>query len=127
HVQQSNAARQVEVNTSTSDTNRSGEETVTVRELQNVNLNNVLNITCRQMLQEYTVLTYLSNIKFAYTNGYPESYTVVDLSDLPNMLTDILDLDTDPTLLNTVLCELLSPYCNVLDYLSATQQFVEKF
>jgi hypothetical protein len=127
HVQQSNAVRQIDVNTSTSDTQRSGEENVTVRELQNVNQNNVLNITYRQLLQEYTVITYLSNIRFAYTNGYPESYTVVDLSDLPNMLLDIIDTTGAPGRIDEILCELLSPYCNVLDYLSSPQVFVEKF
>lgn len=125
HVQQSNAMRQIDVNTSTSDTSRSGEENVTVRELQNVNLNNVLNITYRQLLQEYTVVTYLSNLKFAYTNGYPESYTVSDLSNLPNMLKDLLD-ETDPNTINNVLCKLLSPYCAVLNYDDEEMQFVEK-
>jgi hypothetical protein len=126
HVQQSNAVRQVDVNTTTTDTQRSGEESVTVRELQNVNLNNVLNITYRQMLQEYTVLTYLSNVRFAYTNGYPESYTVVDLSDLPNMLLDIIDTTTNPLAIDEVLCQLLTPYCSVMDYLGVGHQFVEK-
>lgn len=125
HVQQSNAMRQIDVNTSTSDTSRNGEENVTVRELQNVNLNNVLNITYRQLLQEYTVVTYLSNLKFAYTNGYPESYTVSDLSNLPNMLKDLLD-ETDPNTINNVLCKLLSPYCAVLNYDDEEMQFVEK-
>lgn len=125
HVQQSNAARQIDVNTSTNDTMQSGEETVTVREIANVNLNNTLNMVFRQLLQEYTVITYLSNLKFAYTNGYPESYTVVDLCGLPNMLQDILD-DTDPNTLNDVLCKLLSPYCSVLNYEDDFLQFVEK-
>lgn len=126
HVQQSNAARQIDVNTTTSSSVSQGEENVTVRELQNVNLNNTLNITYRQLLQEYTVITHLSNVRFAYTNGYPESFTVVDLSDLPNMLLDILDTTTNPGVIDQVLCELLSPYCNVLNYQSSVKQFVDK-
>lgn len=126
HVQESNAARQLEVNTSTSDSTRTGEEQVTVRELQNVNLNGVLNLTFRNLLQEYTVITYLSNLKFAYTNGYPESYTVVDLLNLPNMLKDIID-DTIPGNIDNVLCKLLSPYCAVLNYEDNIKAFVEKF
>jgi hypothetical protein len=126
HVQQSNAARSIDVNTSTSDVSRSGEEDVTVRELKNVNLNHVLNITYRQLLQEYTVITYLSGLKFAYTNGYPESYTVTDLQGLQNMLLDILDTDTDPTVMDSVMCKLLQPYCNVLNYQDSYKQFVEK-
>lgn len=126
HVQQSNAVRQIDVNTSTSDMQRSGEENVTVRELQNVNQNNVLNITYRQLLQEYTVITYLSNLRFAYTNGYPESYTVVDLSDLPNMLLDIIDTTGAPGRIEEILCELLTPYCSVLNYKDDVLTFVNK-
>ncbi len=126
HVQQSNAARQVDVNTSTSDVSRSGEEETMVRELQNINLNHTLNMVFRQLIQEYTVITYLSNLKFAYTNGYAESYTVVDLYNLPNMLKDILN-DGDPTVIDNVLCKLLQPYCTVLNYNDEIKTFVEKF
>lgn len=125
HVQQSNAVRQIDVNTSTTDVSSSGEEESTIREISNINLNHTLNIAWRQLLQEYTVITYLSNLKFAYTNGYPESYTVVDLCNLPNMLMDILD-DTDPNTLNNVLCTLLQPYCSVMNYDDNFKQFVEK-
>lgn len=122
HVQQSNSNRTIDVNTSTSDVARSGEEETTVRELQNINLNRVLNFTFRQLLQEYISITYLSNVKFAYTNGYPESYTVVDLDNLVNMLTDIIE----PAHIDEVLCKLLSPYCSVLDYQDTPQAFVKK-
>jgi|GEM_PF-1671830 len=126
HVQESNAARQIAVNTSTSDVSASGEEESMVREIQNINLNNTLNMVFRQLLQDYTVVTYLSNLKFAYTNGYAESYTVVDLYNLPNMLKDILN-DGDPTVIDNVLCKLLQPYCTVLNYNDEIKTFVEKF
>jgi hypothetical protein len=128
HVQQSNANRTIDINTSTSDTSRSGEEDTTVRELKNVNLNRVLNFTFRQLLQEYETITHLSNVKFAYTNGYPESYTVVDLNNLPNMLHDIIntDISTGGTSIDNVMCKLLQPYCNVMNYDDEFKQFVEK-
>lgn len=125
HVQQSNANRTMEINTSTSDTARSGEEDSTVRELKNVNLNNTLNFVFRQLLQEYVTITYLSNLKFAYTNGYMETYTVVDLNNLPNMLIDIID-QTNPNNMTNVLCKLLTPYCNVLNWQGTPKQFVSK-
>ena len=125
HVQQSNSQRTIDVNTTTSDTAQSGEEDVTVRELKNVNLNNTLNFVFRQLLQEYTTITYLSNLKFAYTNGYPESFTMVDLNNLPNMLMDIIDT-TDPTTMPNVLCKLLNPYCSVMNWEDDFKQFVEK-
>ena len=125
HIQQSNSQRTIDINTSTSDTARSGEENVTIRELENVNLNNTLNFVFRQLLQEYTTITYLSNLKFVYTNGYPESYTMVDLCNLPNMLLDIIDT-TLPETMNNVLCKLLNPYCNVMNWEDDFKQFVEK-
>ena len=128
HVQQSNSARQVDVNTSTTDTASSGEEDTTVREIVNYNKSRTLNIVFRQLMQEYYSITYLSNLKFAYTNGYPESYRVVDLNNLPNMLLDIINTDSskggDPDNINNVLCKLLQPYCNVLDYEYNTQTFL---
>jgi hypothetical protein len=112
HVQQSNANRLINVNTTTSDMARSGEEESTVRELINYNKSRTLNLVFRQMLQEYTTITYLSGLKFAYTNGYMESYTVVDLNNLMNMLKDIIK----ETEVNNVLCTLLAPYCSVENY-----------
>jgi len=121
-VQSSNASRQMNVNTTTVDTADSGEEDVTVRVIQNVNLSRVLNFTWRQLLQQYTTITWLSGLKFAYTNGYPGSYSVVDISALPNMLQDVL---SSQQCIDTVMCQLLAPYCNVLDYTDTPQQFIE--
>ena len=112
HVQQSNAARQIDVNTSTTDTASSGEEDSTVREFMNYNKSRTLNIVFRQLLQEYTTITYLSNLKFQYTNGYSESTRIVDISNLSNMLMDIINPDN----VNDVMCTLLQPYCSVLNY-----------
>ena len=124
-VQPSNAARQMDVNHTTSSTADSGEEDVTVREIQNVNLSRVLNFTFRQLLQQYTTITYLSGLKFAYCNGYQESYTVVDLANLPSMLTDLIDVSTDPTRIDKVMCLLLRPYCHVMNYNDDFRTFVE--
>ncbi len=122
HVAQSNANRQMEVNHSTSTTATSGEEDVTVRELVNFNKSRVLNFVWRQMLQEYTTVTSLVNLKFAYTNGYAETLTVVGLNNLLNMLTDIID----PLHIDDVLCILLKNYCNVMNYQDTDLDFVEK-
>ncbi len=126
HVQQSNAARQIDISHNTSTNTDSGTSTVTVRELVNVNKSRVLNFVFRQLLQEYISITSLVNLKFLYTNGYPESTRIVDLSNLPNMLQDIIDVPlTDPDRITNMMCTLLKPYCNVLDYLDGFQQFIE--
>jgi hypothetical protein len=133
HVQQSNASRQMDVNNTTTDTADSGEEDTTVREIQNYNKSRVLNFTYRQLLQEYFCVTYLSNLKFAYTNGYPESYKITDLAGLQAMLTDLLvPPSTDdlgdiihPTPVEQVMCLLVSPYFNVPNYNDDILQFAE--
>ncbi len=91
HVEQSNASRNIEVNTTTSDTRNEGEEYTTVRELENINKSRVLNFVFRQMLQEYVSVTFLANIRIVYTNGYPESTRIVDYEDLDMLLRDIID------------------------------------
>lgn len=129
HVQSSNSNRQININTSTTDTARSGEEDITVREIQNYNKSRVLNFIFRQLLQEYTVITALVNLKFVYTNGYPESFTMVDLNNLDNMLTDLIQDGPDPNnkeqYRNEVKCALLKHYCNVLDYNDQEQAFLD--
>ena len=129
HVISSNSNRQINVNTSTSDSTRSGEEDTTVRELINYNKSRVLNFMFRQLLQEYTVITALTNLKFAYTNGYPESYTVVDLNNLENMITDLIADGPDPQkpeeYRDALRCALLRNYCIVMDYEDKAQTFLD--
>ncbi len=128
-VQESNANRQIDVNHTTTSTADSGEEDATVREIQNVNLSRVLNFTFRQLLQQYTTITYLSGLKFGYTNGYPETGAIVDLSALPNMLTDIIMPGNDPVsgnpYIDEVMCLLLKPYCSVLNFNDEPKQLIE--
>lgn len=125
HVQSSNSMRQININTSTSDTARSGEEDTTVREIMNYNKSRVINFIFRQLKQEYTVITALTNLKFIYSNGYPESFTVVDLNNLDNMLKDII-MDGNPNdpvnphpveyYRDQVKCSLLQHYCKILNF-----------
>lgn len=136
HVQQSNANRQININTSTSDIARSGEEDTTVRYIENYNKSRVLNFTFRQLLQEYMTITSLTNLKFVYTNGYPESFTMVDLNNLDNMLVDIIKdgdpLNPDPVKAekeyyrDQFRCLLLRPYCTVMDYEGVLQPFLSR-
>lgn len=135
HVQSSNSMRQININTSTSDTARSGEEDTTVREIMNYNKSRVINFIFRQLKQEYTVITALTNLKFIYSNGYPESFTVVDLNNLDNMLKDII-MDGDPNApvdphpveyyRDKVKCALLQDYCQVLNYNDTMKDFLDR-
>jgi hypothetical protein len=120
HVAQSNSNRQVNVNTSSSESVKQGEEQSTVRELVNLNKSRTLNFVFRQMMQEYVCLTYLSNIKIVFTNGYLESTQVVSLEDLDSLL-DTYVHDTQ-----SVKRQILKHYCQVLNYNDERKDFLEE-
>ena len=122
HVSQSNSSRSVEVNTSTSESVKEGEENSTVRELQNINKSRVLNFVFRQLVQEYISITYLSNIRIAYSNGYMESLRVVDLEDLNSLL----ELIIIPSEIANVTKQILKSYCRVMNYNDEMLKFIEQ-
>ena len=86
HTDSTNASRQMSVNTTTNDSFKESVEESTVRELVNPNVSRVLNFVFRQLLQEYISVTYLSDIKIAFTNGHPESFVVLPIEELDEML-----------------------------------------
>ncbi len=122
HVAQSNTSRNIEINTTTSEEINEGEEYTTVRELQNINKSRVLNFVFRQLLQEYISITYLSNIKIAYTNGYMDSLRVVDVEDLDELLEDVIALDYR----SSVKSSILKKYLKVLNYKGNMVDFLEQ-
>lgn len=122
HVASSNSNRKVEVNTSTSTEQSEGEEQTIVREFENINQSRTLNFIFRQLLQEYISITYLANIKIAFTNGYMESVKVVDIEDIDNLLEDII-IETERT---NVKNEILKHYEKVLDYRGNLVNFLGK-
>ncbi len=93
HVENSNSSRNVAINTTTQDSYTESTETSVVRELVNPNQSRVLNFVFRQLLQEYITITYLSDVKVAYSNGHPESFRIVSLSELDLLLEDVMTDD----------------------------------
>jgi hypothetical protein len=86
HTDSTNASRQMSVNTTTNDSFKESVEESTVRELVNPNVSRVLNFVFRQLLQEYISVTYLSDIKVAFTNGHDESFVVLPIEELDELL-----------------------------------------
>lgn len=127
HLESTSAHREIEVNTSVTETVSSGTEQTTVRELENINHSRVLNFVFRQLQQEYITLTYLKDVKLVYTNGYPES---VRIADLPHMRT-LLERVLKPEYLDKATAEILKNYCAVYNYrdtrMSIIEQVSEKF
>jgi hypothetical protein len=122
HATTSNSNREVEVNTTTSATVTSGTSTSTTRELQNINHSRVLNFVFRQLLQEYITITFLKDVRFVFTNGYPESTRVVDIPDLKPFLRTIMVEDKVKEVFN----QLMKPYCKVYNYEGKRFSFIEK-
>lgn len=112
HVEQSNSSRNIEINTSSTETVKEGEEYSTVREIENINKSRVLNFVFRQLLQEYVSITYLSNIRIAYTDGLLESTRIVDIEEMDDLLSDVID----PKSIEAVKKSIVRKYQYVLNY-----------
>ncbi len=85
HVSKSSAVREIEVNTETTTTVETGEETTITRTLENINKSRVLNFVFRQLLQEYFTITYLEDITLVFSNGYPESTLSAKLDNIEGL------------------------------------------
>ena len=94
-TESANSNRNVEINTSTQDSYTESVETSVVRELINVNQSRVLNFVFRQLLQEYITITYLDNIKIAFSNGHPESFRIVPIQELDILLSEVIKDDQE--------------------------------
>lgn len=122
HVASSNSNRQVTINTTTNETVTEGEEESTVRELINLNKSRVLNFVFRQLLQQYVSITYLSNVKIVFCNGYYESLQMVDIEQLENLLEDNINAEY----IETVRATLLKHYCTIYNQKDQPINFIEK-
>jgi len=121
HVAQSNSSRSIDVNTSSEKSLKEGEETSIVRELENINKSRVLNFVFRQLLQQYVSITYLSNIKIVFCNGYKESLRVVDVEELDILLEDLIVQSRR----NDVRRAILRNYLTIRNYKGESKEFVE--
>lgn len=122
HVNNSNSNRQIQVNTTTTETTTNTEESATVRELLNLNKSRVLNFVFRQLHQQYITVTYLADIKIAFTNGFEPDARLVSLEELRGLLVSVLN----PSEIDKVARNILKNYCIVRDYQDTEVAFIEK-
>jgi hypothetical protein len=90
HTNQSNASREMSVTSSSELVETEGEETLTEREIRNVNMRRTLNFVFRELNQEYVTRFHLRDIRVAYTNGKPGTWREVPLSGLRGLLEELL-------------------------------------
>ena len=123
HVQTADTQRQIEVDTDTTTTSTAETEVNTVRVLENLNRSRVLNFVFRQLLQEYYTVTYLNDVSFMYTNGYPDHNKTGTLSSLTHFLKRVLADDETVKEVKNKIYEFL---CNVPDYQGEQTSFIER-
>jgi len=99
-----------------------GEEATTIRYLRNINLSRSLNLIFRQMLQEYISVTFLNQATLLYTNGYPETEKIYNITNLE----DLLEAYIVPAHVAEVRKAIQLHFCNVFDYLGDKYSFIEK-
>jgi hypothetical protein len=122
HVTSSSSAREIEVNTSSTNTTTTRNERSITRQLTNINRSRVLNFALRQLQQEYLTVTYLKNVRVMYTNGYPESIQIVQIPQVPAMLRTVLAAEH----VEAALARILEGYCAVPNYLGERLPFLER-
>lgn len=151
HVSQSAQNRQVQVNTTTGQqsqnqtgttgTTGSGgqttanntrqqtnslvttDENLTVRELANINQSRTLNFVFRQMQQEFVTLTYLDDVSFVFSDGYPGRTREIKLPDLRAFLVEVL---VEEKQVSEVLQQVLRMLFNIQDYRRQPVHFAKR-
>ena len=123
HVQTADTQRQVEVSTDLTETSISETETITTRNLENINRSRVLNFVFRQLLQEYFTLTYLDQVSLVYSNGYDNSRKTGTLSSMDNLLRAVL---VDKAAIEQVRSDIYVHLCNIPDHTGTRTSFIEQ-
>ena len=123
HVQTADTQRQVEVSTDLTETSISETETITTRNLENINRSRVLNFVFRQLLQEYFTLTYLDQVSLVYSNGYDNSRKTGTLSSMDNLLRAVL---VDKAAIEQVRSDIYVHLCKIPDHTGTRTSFIEQ-
>jgi hypothetical protein len=126
HVNKSNSNRQIQINTSTTESSKSIDENSTEREIVNVNKSRVLNFIFRQLQQEFVNITYLANIKIAFHTGTQDSLRVVSLEELSDLLNEVVDVSVYADNRTDVEKELLKHYVRVKNHNNELKNFIQQ-
>lgn len=122
HSSESASSRKVEVNTTTTESVLTENEATTTRIIENINKTCTLNFVFRQLHQEYMSLTYLNEVTFMFTNGYPETLATSEIENLLGLLIQICNTETQAKEIHD---KIMMELCNVIDYQHQPQAFIE--
>lgn len=123
HTSKSDSNREIEVNTSTTSTSINETEETIVRELENINKSRVLNFVFRQLLQEFISITYLYDVSFVYSNGFPSQKRSCKLSGLDSMMENLFPSEQARQVAKDIIHNQL---CNIDDYLGTKHSIIEQ-
>ncbi|MBK7957668.1 MAG: hypothetical protein IPK03_05845 [Bacteroidetes bacterium] len=87
---QTNSAKQTNINTTVANSNSDSTTTSIIRELENINSSRTLNFVFRELVQEYNVIHWLKNIKFGYTDLQTGEVRLVFAHELEKLLNDVI-------------------------------------
>lgn len=129
HTASASHNRDVNINTESSASSVRETTEATVRQLQNINLSRVLNFVFRQLLQEYITITYLDDVSIVFSNGYPESRRVAKLSNINDLLRQVLKDGGPGTPCDDIIEKtrkgIFRQLCNVFDHTGTKVSFME--
>ncbi len=122
HSSKASAKRDVQINTSYESKVTTGEETTIERQLENINVSRTLNFVFRQMNQEFITLLHLVDVRVAFFNGFPESRREYPLTQLDDLLEEVVK-DTEREKVRQGIIDELT---NIFDYQDNVSTAIEK-
>lgn len=121
HAQTASAQRDVTVNSTTTSTVETGQETAIEREIQNINVSRALNFVFRQLNQEHISLLHLVDVRVGFFNGYVDTKMEVPIHDLDKLLDYCIRTEADRA---TVKADILYSLRHVFDYEDKVQSML---
>ena len=111
--------REVTVNTNEKYSVTEEYENKVIRKLKNVNMGRTLNFVFRQLVQQYVVVHHLTNVKFAFWNGYVYEEASIET------LRELLDKYVLDGFVNDIYAGLTSSYIGLKDYQAKQRNLFE--
>ncbi|WGD34143.1 hypothetical protein [Olleya sp. YS] len=122
HTAKSSANREMEINSTSTETVSEGSEESIVRVLKNPNFK-TLNMVMRQMEQEYITAIILKDVKIGFCNGTKESIRYAKLYELDQLLDDVLVKEECKA---KVKCSVITSLMKVRDMAGTVHPFIEE-
>lgn len=122
HTAKSSANREMEINSTSTETVSEGSEESIVRVLKNPNFK-TLNMVMRQMEQEYITAIILKDVKIGFCNGTKESIRYAKLYELDQLLDDVLVKEECKA---KVKCNVITSLMKVRDMAGTVHPFIEE-